>query len=50
MGKHDEGRRAFLKGAALGAGAVAGVGIVPQTRARRTRSKTSSDNRPGARA
>lgn len=33
MSKHDEARRAFLKGAALGAGAVAGVGFVPQTRA-----------------
>ena len=33
MSKHNEARRAFLKGAALGAGAVAGVGFVPQTRA-----------------
>ena len=33
MSKHDEARRAFLKGAALGAGAVAGVGFVPQSRA-----------------
>ena len=31
MSKHDEARRAFLKGAALGAGAVAGAGFVPQT-------------------
>jgi gluconate 2-dehydrogenase gamma chain len=30
MSKHDEARRAFLKGAALGAGAVAGVGLVPE--------------------
>jgi gluconate 2-dehydrogenase gamma chain len=29
MSKHDEARRAFLKGAALGAGAVAGAGLVP---------------------
>ena len=31
ISKHDEARRAFLKGAALGAGAVAGVGLVPQS-------------------
>jgi gluconate 2-dehydrogenase gamma chain len=30
MTKHDEARRAFLKGAALGAGAVAGAGLVPE--------------------
>jgi gluconate 2-dehydrogenase gamma chain len=30
MNKHDESRRAFLKGAAVGAGAVAGVGLVPE--------------------
>ena len=30
MSKHDEARRAFLKGAALGASAVAGAGLVPQ--------------------
>ena len=30
MSKHDEARRAFLKSAALGAGAVAGVGLVPE--------------------
>jgi len=29
MNRHDEARRAFLKGAALGAGAVAGAGLVP---------------------
>jgi gluconate 2-dehydrogenase gamma chain len=29
MSKHDEARRAFLKGAVAGAGAVAGVGLVP---------------------
>jgi gluconate 2-dehydrogenase gamma chain len=28
MSKHDEGRRAFLKGAAASAGAVAGVGLI----------------------
>jgi gluconate 2-dehydrogenase gamma chain len=33
MSKHDEARRAFLKGAALGAGAVAGVGFIPRARA-----------------
>ena len=26
MSKHDEARRAFLKGAAVGAGAIAGTG------------------------
>jgi gluconate 2-dehydrogenase gamma chain len=30
MSQHDETRRAFLKGAAIGAGAVAGTGLVPQ--------------------
>ena len=30
MSKHDEARRAFLKGAAAGAGAVAGTGLLPQ--------------------
>ena len=29
MNRHDESRRAFLKGAAVGATAVAGVGLVP---------------------
>jgi hypothetical protein len=29
MSKHDEGRRAFLIGAAVGAGAAAGKGLVP---------------------
>jgi gluconate 2-dehydrogenase gamma chain len=29
MNKHDESRRAFLVGAAVGAGAVAGAGLVP---------------------
>jgi gluconate 2-dehydrogenase gamma chain len=31
MSKHDEGRRAFLKGAAASAGAVAGAGLVAGT-------------------
>ncbi len=30
MTKHDEARRAFLKGAAAGAGALAGTGLAPQ--------------------
>jgi len=30
MSKHDEARRAFLKGAALGASAVAGAGFMPR--------------------
>ena len=29
MSKHDESRRAFLIGTAVGAGAVAGAGLVP---------------------
>jgi gluconate 2-dehydrogenase gamma chain len=33
MPKHDEGRRAFLKGAAASAGAVAGAALVPEARA-----------------
>src|SRR5262245_34568596 len=31
MSKHDESRRAFLVGAAIGAGTVAGSGLVPET-------------------
>jgi gluconate 2-dehydrogenase gamma chain len=31
MSKHDESRRAFLVGAAVGAGTVAGAGLVPDT-------------------
>src|ERR1700738_110704 len=34
MSKHDEARRAFLKGAAAGAGAIAGTGLVPQALAK----------------
>jgi gluconate 2-dehydrogenase gamma chain len=34
MSKHDEARRAFLKGAAAGAGAIAGTGLVPQAMAK----------------
>jgi gluconate 2-dehydrogenase gamma chain len=30
MSEHDETRRAFLKGAAVGVGAVAGAGLVPE--------------------
>ena len=33
MSKHDEARRAFLKGAAAGAGALAGTGLAPQAMA-----------------
>ena len=32
MAKPDQGRRAFLKGAAVSAGAVAGAALVPETR------------------
>ena len=34
MSKHDEARRAFLKGAAAGAGALAGTGLAPQALAK----------------
>ena len=34
MSKHDEARRAFLKGAAAGAGAIAGTGLAPQALAK----------------
>ena len=34
MSKHDEARRAFLKGAAVGAGAIAGTGLVPEALAK----------------
>jgi gluconate 2-dehydrogenase gamma chain len=34
MSKHDEGRRAFLVGTALGAGAAASVALVPQALAK----------------
>jgi gluconate 2-dehydrogenase gamma chain len=34
MSKHDEARRAFLKGAAAGAGVLAGTGLAPQALAK----------------
>src|SRR5215469_4881504 len=34
MSKHDEGRRAFLKGAAVGAGAIAGTGLISEALAK----------------
>lgn len=34
MSKHDEARRAFLKGAAVGAGAIAGTGLIPEALAK----------------
>jgi gluconate 2-dehydrogenase gamma chain len=34
MNKHDEGRRAFLKGAAVGAGAIAGTGLISEALAK----------------
>jgi gluconate 2-dehydrogenase gamma chain len=34
MSKHDEARRAFLKGAAAGAGVIAGTGLAPQALAK----------------
>ena len=34
MSKHDEARRAFLKGAAVGAGAIAGTGLISEALAK----------------
>ena len=48
MSKHDEARRAFLIGAAVGAGAVAGAGSCPRRSPRRTsstRRKTAQHDR-----
>jgi gluconate 2-dehydrogenase gamma chain len=40
MSKHDEARRAFLKGAAAGAGVIAGTGLAPQALAKEQDPKT----------
>jgi gluconate 2-dehydrogenase gamma chain len=42
MSKHDEARRAFLKGAAVGAGAIAGTGLVPQALAQTHEHETAA--------
>jgi gluconate 2-dehydrogenase gamma chain len=41
MKKHDEARRAFLKGAAVGAGAVAGAALVPNALAQTDKPDTT---------
>ena len=43
MGKHDESRRAFLVGAAVGAGAVAGAGLVPDALAQTHEQHNAAD-------
>src|SRR5262249_27658766 len=45
MTKHDEARRAFLLGAAVGAGAVAGATLVP-TRSRRRLTRARQEPEP----
>src|ERR1700730_2410856 len=42
MSKHDEARLAFLKGAAAGAGALAGTGLAPQALAKHEQHKTAA--------
>ena len=46
MGKHDESRRAFLVGAAVGAGAVAGAGLVPDAMAQTHEQHNAADAAP----
>ncbi len=50
MAKHDESRRAFLVGAAVGAGAVAGTSIVSEALAQNRHSKTKTAEAPDAHA
>jgi gluconate 2-dehydrogenase gamma chain len=45
MSEHDEGRRAFLKGAAASAGAVAGAAFIPETHAATQPQPTVHDGR-----
>ena len=47
MTKHDEGRRAFLVGTALGAGAAASVGLVPEALAKSQNHHTAAVDTPG---
>ena len=49
MSKHDEARRAFLIGAAVGAGAVAGAGLVPEALAQ-THEQHQATNAPATTA
>ena len=44
MSKHDEARRAFLIGAAVGAGAVAGTGLVPEALAQTHEQHKATDS------
>jgi gluconate 2-dehydrogenase gamma chain len=46
MSKHDESRRAFLVGAAVGAGAVAGAGLVPDALAQTHEQHKSAADAP----
>ena len=46
MSKHDEARRAFLIGAAVGAGAVAGAALVPDALGANAASSTQQPTRP----
>ena len=43
MSKHDESRRAFLIGTAVGAGAVAGAGLVPDALAQTQAQHNAAD-------
>jgi len=46
MTKHDEGRRAFLVGTAIGAGAAASVGLVPESLAKTPKHHTAAADMP----
>ena len=43
MAKHDESRRAFLVRAAVGAGAAAGAGLVPEAYAQKSETRREAD-------
>ena len=48
MSKHDEGRRAFLVGTALGAGAAASVSLVPEALAKSQKHHVAAADAPAA--
>jgi gluconate 2-dehydrogenase gamma chain len=48
MSKHDEARRAFLKGAAAGAGVIAGTGLAPQALAKEQDPKAHARHKTAA--
>lgn len=48
MSKHDEARRAFLVGAAVGAGAAAGAALVPEALAQQSPQPTAAAGTPPA--